>query len=83
MARKIHSISLSEEQSTFLEEQNISPSNIIQQKIEELMQMSRITGEQFKEANRKAEAWRKIAEEARVFIEKKGLLDEWLAERGA
>lgn len=82
MTTKSRTISLNPEQDAFLDENNISASAFFQEKINELMQMSRITGAQLKDEIRKRQNFQKLSEEARIFIEKKGLLDEWLKERG-
>jgi len=76
-------ISLTKEQDDFINEQNISPSGIFQDKINEIMQMSKVTGAQLREEVRKRDIFQKLCEQARIFIEKKGLLNDWLKEQGA
>jgi hypothetical protein len=82
MASNLHSVSIPKEQEEWLNDNpDISLSKITQAGIAEMMERYKISAETLKEANRKIESWKKIAEEARIFIEKKGLVDEWLKER--
>jgi len=83
MAAVIHSISLTKEQEIFIDENpDISLSKITQNAIQTLMESSKITLARLKEEIRKRESFQKVSEEARIFIEKQGLLDKWLESRG-
>lgn len=82
MARKLKTISVTPEQEQFIEENNLSPSLLIQAKVQEMMELSQVTGEQLKEEIRKREIWQETARKLRAFVERKGLMNEFLKEEG-
>jgi len=82
MAYKAKTVSITPEQDQFIEENNLSPSGLLQQKIMELMESSRISASRLKEEIRKMESWKDLATKAREFIEKEGLLDKYMKEQG-
>jgi len=82
MAYKAKTVSITPEQDQFIEENDLSPSGLLQQKIMELIESSKISASRLKEEVRKMESWKDIAIEAREFIERKGLLDEYMKEQG-
>jgi|WetSurMetagenome_2_1015567.scaffolds.fasta_scaffold430687_1 hypothetical protein len=81
MAAINHMITIPKEQEEFLNDNpDISLSKITQNSISECMEMRKISAATLKEAQRKVETWMVIADKLRVFIEKKGLFDEYLKE---
>ena len=82
MTAKTKTISLTNEQDEFLIEKNLSASAIFQGAVDNLMEMSKVSGVQLREEIRKRENFQKVAEDARKFIEKKGLMEEYLKDKG-
>jgi len=82
MSRKITTISLSEEDLEIIDKYNLSPTALIKSKLTEIREFEMQGIGELKEANRKLEAWKENAQKFQSFIEKKGLLDAYLAENG-
>lgn len=78
----IKSFSLSDEENAFVEENKLSPTAIIRTKVQELMEFRRVSPEYVQELQRKLNNWIKIGNDQREFIERKGILDEFLKEMG-
>jgi hypothetical protein len=81
MASKKHCVTTTDEEEAFISENNISLTQILHSKLEELRTISHISADQLKEANRKIAVFQELAEAARKFIEKEGLIDKYLTER--
>lgn len=80
--QNIRSITLSDAENAFVDENKISPTAVIRTKVQELMEFRNIKPEYVQELQKKLDNWVKLANEQRDWIEKKGLLDEFLKEKG-
>lgn len=80
MAQKIISVSISKLEDEFMAENNISPTRLIRNKVQEMIEFQRNRGspDLIKELNNKIENWKEIAEKQRDFITEKGLIDEFV-----
>lgn len=77
MAQIIKTISVSKEEDVFMTENKVSPTRIIRNKLQEMMEFAK-NGEQNAELLRKLNNWKETTEKYRDFLEKKGLIDEFL-----
>lgn len=76
------SVSLTQEQKTFIDEMEISASSLLQASINELIESTKVSAKIVKEAQNKTTIFREKLEAASRFIEKQGLMEKWLQENG-
>jgi len=83
MARKVISVSITEEQDRFMQENDIKPSGILQSEVNKLM-ISKLSPEYLKDLMYKCEQlennmgkWQKMFYEAKDFIYSKGFGEEY------
>ena len=60
-----------------MEEENLSPSKMLQTRIDEMMTHGLITPKMIKELNRKVDVWKNISIKFRDFLDKKDMLEEF------
>jgi len=75
---KMLSVTIPEEQAVFISENEISPSKILQAKIEEIRETSKISQGFITELQRKISFLSATIEKQRVFIEENDLMDKFL-----
>lgn len=73
------SVSITKEQKDFLDEMQVSPSELLQRSITDMIQSHKINREAVLELQRKLQVWIEMAQKQREFIEKRGILEEYLA----
>lgn len=74
----IISVSLSNEQATFLQEMDLSPSKMLQGAIDNAIDSHKVGAKQVQELNRRIGFLQETIEKQRVFIEEQGLMDKFL-----
>ena len=74
----IISCSLGKEQKDFIDEMAISPSELLQRSINDLIESSKVSQKQVTELNRKIQGLREILDKQRDFIEAQGLMDKFI-----
>jgi len=77
MAQKIISVSVSKEEEQFIFDNNISPTRLLRNRIQEMMEFQK-NGLNNKEAYAKIERMQEIITGYTSFLEKRGLIDEFL-----
>ena len=82
MASKQVAVSLTPEEIAFVEEKDLSPTGLLKEKIHEIQALNVHSEKFLKEEIRKREAWQETSNKQRDFIERKGLMDEYLKENG-
>jgi hypothetical protein len=73
----ILSVSLSNDQITFIDEMGLSPSKLLQSKIEETIENYKVTAEELKKQQHKINFLMETINKQRDFIEAKGLMNEF------
>lgn len=81
MVQIIKTISLSKQENDFILERNISPTRIIRNFIQERMDTHPQGSAKIKELNQKVERLAEIIKEYVDFIEKRGLIDEFISQK--
>jgi hypothetical protein len=76
------SVSLTQEQKTFVDEMGLSASSLLQASINELIESSKVSVKALREAQEKINLFRTKLEEASKFIDRQGLMEKWLLENG-
>lgn len=74
----IISVSLSAKQKEFIDEMAISPSELIQRSIDDLIESSKVSQKQVQECNRRIQGLQEVLNKQRDFIEANGLMDKFL-----
>lgn len=74
----IISVSLSKEQKEFIDEMAISPSELLQRSINDLVESSKVSQKAVQEAQRKIQFLQETINKQRDFIETQGLMDKFL-----
>lgn len=78
MASKNIAVTLRPDEIAFLRDKNLSPTQLLKEKIHEIMALSVHTEVLLREQTRKCNAWMETAEKFRIFIEEQGLTDKYL-----
>ena len=74
----IISVSLSSKQKEFIDEMAISPSELIQRSIDDLIESSKVSQKQVQELTRRIAGLQEVLNKQRDFIETNGLMDKFL-----
>jgi hypothetical protein len=74
----IISVSLSSKQKEFIDEMAISPSELIQRSIDDLIESSKVSQKQVQELSRRITSLQEVLNKQRDFIETNGLMDKFL-----
>ena len=74
----IISVSLSSKQKEFIDEMAISPSELIQRSIDDLIESSKVSQKQVQELTRRIAGLQEVLNKQRDFIEANGLMDKFL-----
>ena len=74
----IISVSLSKEQKDFIDEMAISPSELLQRSINDLIESSKVSQKQVQELTRKIGFLQETINKQRDFLESNGLMDKFL-----
>ena len=74
----IISVSLGKEHKDFIDEMGISPSELLQRSINDLIESSKISQKQVQELTRKINFLQETINKQRDFIESNGLMDKFL-----
>ena len=74
----IISVSLGQDQKDFITEMGISPSELLQRSINDLIESSKVSRKQVDELNRRIGVLQGTIEKQRDFIETQGLMDKFL-----
>jgi len=74
----IKSVSISQQQAQFIEEMEISASDLLQRSINDIIESSKVSAKQVQELNRKIVILQETIGKQRDFIEAKGLMDAFL-----
>lgn len=80
MASKQIAVTLTYEEVEFLSQKNLSPTQLLKEKIHEIADLTAHSELAFKEARQKIERLAETLDKQRVFIEKEGLIDKFLKE---
>lgn len=80
MANNITTISLTDEDKQIIERYNLSPTALIKERLAQFKEFETKGANNLRELNNRLTAWIGNHERIRLFIEKKGLLDEYLKE---
>jgi Arc/MetJ-type ribon-helix-helix transcriptional regulator len=74
----IISVSLSSKQKEFIDEMAISPSELIQRSIDDLIESSKVSQKQVQELTRRIAGLQEVLNKQRDFIEANGLMDKFI-----
>jgi Arc/MetJ-type ribon-helix-helix transcriptional regulator len=74
----IISVSLSSKQKEFIDEMAISPSELIQRSIDDLIESSKVSQKQVQELTRRIASLQEVINKYRDFIETEGLMDKFM-----
>ncbi len=74
----IISVSLSAKQKEFIDEMAISPSELIQRSIDDLIESSKVSQKQVQELTRRIAGLQEVLNKQRDFIETNGLMDKFI-----
>jgi Arc/MetJ-type ribon-helix-helix transcriptional regulator len=74
----IISVSLDAKQKEFIDEMDISPSELIQRSINDLIESSKVSEKQVRELTRKIASLQEVLNKQRDFIETNGLMNKFL-----
>lgn len=74
----IISVSLSSKQKEFIDEMAISPSELIQRSIDDLIESSKVSQKAVQECNRRIAGLQEVLNKQRDFIEANGLMDKFI-----
>lgn len=74
----IISVSLSKEQKDFIDEMAISPSELLQRSINDLIESSKVSQKQVQDLTRKISFLQETINKQRDFIESNGLMEKFL-----
>ena len=73
----IISVSITSEQAEFLQEMDLSPSKLLQSRIDEILESNKVNVRQIQEKERKISFLMETINKQRDFIEAKGLMNEF------
>lgn len=73
----IISVSITSEQAEFLQEMDLSPSKLLQSRIDEILESNKVNVRQIQEKERKIAFLMETINKQRDFIEAKGLMNEF------
>jgi len=76
------SVSLSQEQKTFVDEMGLSASSLLQSSINELIESTKVSTKAVKEAQERVILFRDKLEKISQFVDRQGLMEKWLQENG-
>lgn len=74
----IISVSITQEQSNFLQEMDLSPSKMLQGAIDTAIESAKVSSKQVNELNRRIGFLQETINKQRLFIESKNLMEEFL-----